>query len=213
MHPASDSLWIAVCRPRRNRRHSSRDRLAAVPWTHSQRHVCRTAARRCLGRRRSEGRLAQAGRTGIRRSRRRRQSRHPVPSRRQRGSPRVARLRRPAIRPGDTPTPPRYRDDFGFDEGPRAVPVVADGVIYTFGAEGQLHAVDLAKGTRLWSEDTMKRFGVPKASSAPADHRSSKAVASSPTSAATRPASWRSRRRPARCCGRRPMTMRAIRRE
>ena len=58
--------------------------------------------------------------------------------------------------------PTRYRDDFGFDEGPRAVPVVADGVIYTFGAEGQLHAVDLAKGTRLWSEDTMKRFGVPK---------------------------------------------------
>jgi outer membrane protein assembly factor BamB len=58
--------------------------------------------------------------------------------------------------------PTRYRDDFGFDEGPRAVPVVANGVIYTFGAEGQLHAVDLAKGTRLWSEDTMKRFGVPK---------------------------------------------------
>jgi outer membrane protein assembly factor BamB len=56
-----------------------------------------------------------------------------------------------------------YRDDFGFDEGPRAVPVAADGAIYTFGAEGQLHAVDLAKGTRLWSEDTMKRFGVPKA--------------------------------------------------
>ena len=55
-----------------------------------------------------------------------------------------------------------YRDDFGFDEGPRAVPVVADGVIYTFGAEGQLHAVDFAKGTRLWSEDTMKRFSVPK---------------------------------------------------
>src|SRR5262247_3296252 len=58
--------------------------------------------------------------------------------------------------------PTSYRDDFGFDEGPRAVPVVADGVVYTFGAEGQLHAVDLAKGTRLWSEDTMKRFGVPK---------------------------------------------------
>lgn len=55
-----------------------------------------------------------------------------------------------------------YRDDFGFDEGPRAVPVVANGVIYTFGAEGQLHAVDFEKGTRLWSEDTMKRFGVPK---------------------------------------------------
>ena len=55
-----------------------------------------------------------------------------------------------------------YRDDFGFDEGPRAVPVVANGVVYTFGAEGQLHALDLAKGTRLWSEDTMRRFKVPK---------------------------------------------------
>lgn len=55
-----------------------------------------------------------------------------------------------------------YRDDFGFDEGPRAVPVVANGVVYTFGAEGQLHAVDLAKGTRVWSDDTMRRFRVAK---------------------------------------------------
>ncbi|MGH9257718.1 MAG: PQQ-binding-like beta-propeller repeat protein, partial [Vicinamibacterales bacterium] len=37
-----------------------------------------------------------------------------------------------------------YRDDFGFDEGPRAVPVVASGAVYTFGAQGQLHAIDLA---------------------------------------------------------------------
>src|SRR5436190_766709 len=42
--------------------------------------------------------------------------------------------------------PTSYRDDFGFDEGPRAVPVVANGVVYTFGAEGQLHAVGLATG-------------------------------------------------------------------
>ena len=55
-----------------------------------------------------------------------------------------------------------YRDDFGFDEGPRAVPVVAGGVVYTFGAEGQLHAVDLATGKRRWSEDTMRRFKVEK---------------------------------------------------
>ena len=58
--------------------------------------------------------------------------------------------------------PTNYRDDFGFDEGPRAVPVAANGLVYTFGAQGQLHAVDLAKGTRVWSEDTMKRFNVPK---------------------------------------------------
>jgi outer membrane protein assembly factor BamB len=55
-----------------------------------------------------------------------------------------------------------YRDDFGFDEGPRAVPVVSDGVVYTFGAQGQLHAIDLAKGARIWSEDTVRRFGVAK---------------------------------------------------
>jgi outer membrane protein assembly factor BamB len=40
--------------------------------------------------------------------------------------------------------------------------VVANGVVYTFGAEGQLHATDLATGKRLWSEDTMRRFGVAK---------------------------------------------------
>ncbi|OFW36044.1 MAG: hypothetical protein A3F70_19190 [Acidobacteria bacterium RIFCSPLOWO2_12_FULL_67_14] len=58
--------------------------------------------------------------------------------------------------------PTSYRDDLGFDEGPRAVPVVAGGIVYTFGAEGQLHAVDLAKGTRVWSVDTMRRFNVRK---------------------------------------------------
>src|SRR5207249_9835304 len=37
--------------------------------------------------------------------------------------------------------PTSYRDDFGFDPGPRAAPVVANDIVYTFGAEGQLHAV------------------------------------------------------------------------
>jgi outer membrane protein assembly factor BamB len=55
-----------------------------------------------------------------------------------------------------------YRDDFGFDEGPRAVPVVVNGRVYTFGAEGQLHAVDVATGKGVWSVDTMRRFGVRK---------------------------------------------------
>jgi len=58
--------------------------------------------------------------------------------------------------------PTTYRDDFGFDEGPRAVPVVADGVVYTFGAQGQLHAVGLDTGAALWHVDTMQRFAVPK---------------------------------------------------
>src|SRR5512133_3155092 len=50
--------------------------------------------------------------------------------------------------------PTSYRDDFGFDEGPRAVPVIAQNRVYTFGAEGQLHALDLADGKRVWSVDT-----------------------------------------------------------
>jgi outer membrane protein assembly factor BamB len=58
--------------------------------------------------------------------------------------------------------PTTYRDDFGFDEGPRAVPVVADGIVYTYGAEGKLNAVDLAAGKPLWSVDAMREFEVEK---------------------------------------------------
>ena len=42
--------------------------------------------------------------------------------------------------------PTAYRDSFGFDEGPRAVPVISGNRVYTFGAEGHLHALDLATG-------------------------------------------------------------------
>ncbi len=58
--------------------------------------------------------------------------------------------------------PTTYRDDFGFDEGPRSVPVVADGVVYTFGAQGQLHAVDLETGAARWSVDTHAQYQVRK---------------------------------------------------
>jgi outer membrane protein assembly factor BamB len=51
-----------------------------------------------------------------------------------------------------------YRDDFGFDEGPRAVPVVANGTVYTFGAQGDLYAVGLETGETLWHVDTKDRF-------------------------------------------------------
>ena len=56
-----------------------------------------------------------------------------------------------------------YRDDFGFDEGPRSSPVVADGRVFTFGAQGQLHAVDLESGDGLWSVDARARFRFSKA--------------------------------------------------
>lgn len=56
----------------------------------------------------------------------------------------------------------RYRDDFGFDEGPRATPVIADGKVFVFGAQGMLTALDFETGERLWAVDTRERFDNPK---------------------------------------------------
>jgi outer membrane protein assembly factor BamB len=58
--------------------------------------------------------------------------------------------------------PTQYRDDFGFDEGPRATPTVAGGRVYTFGAEGMLHCLDFATGKKIWSVDTRRQFQVAK---------------------------------------------------
>lgn len=58
--------------------------------------------------------------------------------------------------------PTAYRDDFGFDEGPRATPTIADGRIYTFGADGVLHALDFRSGKKIWAVDTKQTFHAPK---------------------------------------------------
>lgn len=58
--------------------------------------------------------------------------------------------------------PTSYRDDFGFDEGPRAVPVIAGGRVFTHGADGMLQGLDFATGRRLWNVDTRKVFEAPK---------------------------------------------------
>lgn len=58
--------------------------------------------------------------------------------------------------------PASYDDDFGFDEGPRATPTVAERKVYTFGAQGMLTCRDLASGEPVWSVDTAETFGAPK---------------------------------------------------
>jgi len=58
--------------------------------------------------------------------------------------------------------PTAYRDDFGFDEGPRATPSIADGRVYTFGAEGMLHCLDFQTGKDLWSVNAKSQFDAPK---------------------------------------------------
>lgn len=58
--------------------------------------------------------------------------------------------------------PTHYRDDFGFDGGPRATPSTWEGRVYTFGAQGVLHCLDLESGRKIWSLETHEKFGVRK---------------------------------------------------
>jgi outer membrane protein assembly factor BamB len=51
-----------------------------------------------------------------------------------------------------------YTDDYGFDTGPRATPAIAGERVFTFGAEGMLHCLDLASGKLVWSVDTAREF-------------------------------------------------------
>ncbi len=58
--------------------------------------------------------------------------------------------------------PATYRDDFGFDPGPRATPTLDHGRVYTFGAAGRLSCLDLAEGRLLWTVDVAKTFNAEK---------------------------------------------------
>ena len=58
--------------------------------------------------------------------------------------------------------PTGYRDDFGFDEGPRATPTIAKGKVFTFGAEGLLHCLDFQTGKKIWNINTKAEFGASK---------------------------------------------------
>jgi outer membrane protein assembly factor BamB len=61
-----------------------------------------------------------------------------------------------------SPTPTRYRDDFGFDNGPRATPAINGGRIYTMGALGGVRCHELKTGKEVWSLDAGARFGASK---------------------------------------------------
>ena len=59
---------------------------------------------------------------------------------------------------GISSIPPAYRDDFGFDEGPRATPCISSNYVYTFGAEGALTCLDFNSGARKWGLDAKQQF-------------------------------------------------------
>jgi len=56
----------------------------------------------------------------------------------------------------------KYRDDFGFDDGPRATPVAAGGRVFTLGANGDLHGLDLATGKLLWTRPLLADYAAGK---------------------------------------------------
>ncbi|MFO1497195.1 MAG: PQQ-binding-like beta-propeller repeat protein [Verrucomicrobiota bacterium] len=58
--------------------------------------------------------------------------------------------------------PTGYADDFGFDNGPRAAPTIAAGKVFTFGAEGTLHALDFETGRKIWSISVKDQLQAPK---------------------------------------------------
>ena len=48
-----------------------------------------------------------------------------------------------------------------YPAGPRCTPTVADGRVYTLGAEGDLLCLDAVKGTLVWSRDLKKDYAAP----------------------------------------------------
>ena len=58
--------------------------------------------------------------------------------------------------------PSAYRDRYGYNNGPRSSPVidVASGRVYTVGAEGRVHAMELDTGRVVWRVDLRTAYDV-----------------------------------------------------
>lgn len=57
--------------------------------------------------------------------------------------------------------PTRYRDPYGYNNGPRCSPLLTSTRCYTFGAEGKLVCLDFRSGKLVWQRDTGKDWEVP----------------------------------------------------
>jgi outer membrane protein assembly factor BamB len=56
----------------------------------------------------------------------------------------------------------KYRDRYGFADGPRGSPVIADGCVVTVGVTSVMSCFDLKTGQMLWQRDLRKEFHVPQ---------------------------------------------------
>jgi outer membrane protein assembly factor BamB len=58
--------------------------------------------------------------------------------------------------------PADFTDMLGYNNGPRATPVVDGGRVYVMSPEGRLHCVRALDGKPIWNVDTLVEFGVVK---------------------------------------------------
>jgi outer membrane protein assembly factor BamB len=55
-----------------------------------------------------------------------------------------------------------FEDRYGYNNGPRASPVIDGGRVYTTGAEGKLHCLELESGRVIWKRDLRAEYRVPQ---------------------------------------------------
>ncbi len=58
--------------------------------------------------------------------------------------------------------PTQFSDRYGYNNGPRASPVIDGDRVYTIGAEGKLHCLKLETGQLYWKRDIAGEFKVPQ---------------------------------------------------
>ncbi|MCC6392208.1 MAG: PQQ-like beta-propeller repeat protein [Bryobacterales bacterium] len=58
--------------------------------------------------------------------------------------------------------PTQFEDRYGYNNGPRASPVIDGERVYTYGAEGKLHCFRLETGQLYWKRDLAVEFKVPQ---------------------------------------------------
>ena len=58
--------------------------------------------------------------------------------------------------------PTAFEDRYGYNNGPRASPVIDGQRVYTVGAEGKLHCLELATGRAIWQRDLRAEYKVPQ---------------------------------------------------
>ena len=54
--------------------------------------------------------------------------------------------------------PTSFEDRYGYNNGPRASPVIEAGAVYTVGAQAQLHCLDLGTGKLIWKRDLEQEY-------------------------------------------------------